>query len=268
MAFLIVAVQALHAGEPSAVDEFLTWIRTKMHERQNRQTMRKVAIMDAVLSGIRPSKVGWEWEHPVHRDRVKRFIAGLSREPQGDTIAFGDSLLDYPRKTLRSVPEPLNFSITGSWPHHMLQMVGEITPVLERSGKKKSINYVIVGSLGGNPLLMRQPVTATIGHSLVTLDAVRRHFPSARIIVFGIPPTVSTYVNTNAIAFETALYRWVLADRDAVLLPLQRKFSGWLGLYPKALMSVDGIHFSPQGALEFDKLIDKGKKAQSHIIVD
>jgi lysophospholipase L1-like esterase len=268
MAVLVMAATALGAVETSSGDEALIWIKTKMYERQYRRNMRNSAMLDVVLSRMKPDPGLWKRDSPAHQARLKLYTENLRGAPRGDTIAFGDSLLDLTRKKLQSVPDRLNFSISGSWAHHMARMAADIRPALERAGISISVRYVVVGSLGGNPLLLRQPVDVTITHSLAALDAVRRLYPSARIIVYGIPPTVSTYVNTNAIPFEAALYRWVRADRDAVLLPLQRKFAGWLGLYPKAVMSVDGVHFSSKGALEFDRLIEKGKRALAGSIVD
>ena len=264
----IMTVAALRAEGITAGDEALIWIKTKMYEREYRRNMRNSAMLDAILSRMKPDPGLWNREIPAHQARLRGFIGSLRNAPGGDTIAFGDSLLDRTRKKLRSVPDRLNFSISGSWANHMARMAADMRPVLARTGIADSVRYVVVGSLGGNPLLMRQPVDMTITHSLAALDAIRRLYPSARLIVFGIPPTVSTYVNTRAVTFEAALYRWVRADRDAVLLPLQRKFAGWLGLYPKAVMSVDGVHFSAKGALEFDRLIEKGKRAQSGSIVD
>ncbi|HOT46163.1 MAG TPA: hypothetical protein PLM53_15740 [Spirochaetota bacterium] len=268
MAVLAMAPPVLRAEGISAGDRALIWIKTKMYERQYRRNMRNSAVLDAVLSRMKPDPGLWNKESPAHRERLSRYIGDLRDAPRGDTIAFGDSLLDLTRTKLHSVPDRLNFSISGSWAHHMARMAADMRPALERAGIINSVRYVVVGSLGGNPLLMRQPADVTITHSLAALDAVRRLYPSARIIVFGIPPTVSTYVNITAVSFEAALYRWVRADRDAVLLPLQRKFAGWLGLYPKAVMSVDGVHFSGQGSLEFDRLIENGKRAPAGSIVD
>ncbi len=267
-AVLLMAGPAFPADEYSPGEDALIWISTKMYEREYRRNMRNATVLDIVLARINVGPEYWTRGIPVHREYLARFTANLRNAPKGDTIAFGDSLLDLTRKKLRSVPDSLNFSICGSWANHMAQMASEMRPPLERAGIYRSVRFVIVGSLGGNPLLMRQPVDLTVKHSLAALDAIRRLYPSARIIVFGIPPTVSLYVNSNSIAYETALYRWVLADRDAVLLPLQRRFAGWLGLYPKAVMSVDGVHFSGRGTVEFDRLLEKGKRAPAKSIVD
>lgn len=267
-AALVMCGSATPAGEPSPVDEALIWLQTKRYEREYRKNMRKAVLLELYLSQTKPDPGIWTKESPVHRDRLAGFTAGLPSAPKGDTIAFGDSLIDLTRNRLRSVPGRLNFAISGSWANHMAQMASDIRPALERSGIYRSVAYVVVGSLGGNPLLMRQPVDRTIEESRKALDTIRRLYPGARIIVFGIPPTISMYVNRNALSFEAALYRWVLADRDAVLLPLQQRFAGPLGLFPKAIMSVDGVHFSAQGAVELDRLIEKAKHAPPKSLID
>jgi hypothetical protein len=268
IAVLVMCGSTSPAGDSSPVDEALIWLQTKTYEREYRRNVRKSVLLDFYLSRMKPDPGIWKKESPAHRERLKGFTAGLNGAPKGDTIAFGDSLIDLTRNRLRSVPSRLNFAISGSWANHMAQMAADIRPALERAGIYGSVKYVIVGSLGGNPLLMRQPVDRTIEESHKALDAIRRLYPGARIIVFGIPPTISMYVNKNALFFEAALYRWVLADRDAVLLPLQKRFAGPLGLFPKAVMSVDGVHLSSQGAVEFDRLLEKAKKASPKSLVD
>lgn len=265
---MAMAGSPLPAGVTSFAEEVLSMVRAKMNERQNRRNMRKGAVLEAFFSRTEPSPEAWIMEHPSHRSRLGQFIGRLRGAPRSDTIAFGDSLLDMTRSRLRSVPDRMNFSISGTWAHHMAQMADDIRPELIREGRYQSVKYVVVGSLGGNPLLMRQPADVTITRSCAALDSIRRLFPGARIIVFGLPPTVSLYVNMNAIPFEAALYQWVLADRDAVLLPLQRHFAGSMGLFPRAAMSVDGVHFSERGAVEFDRLIERAKTVPSKSIVD
>jgi hypothetical protein len=267
-AALLMACSPLMAEEYSMREKAVIWLSTKMYGREYRRSMRNATMIDVMLSRLKISPENWNVESPAHRERLTLYARNLRNARGGDTIAFGDSLLDLPRNKLRSVPARLNFSICGSWANHMSQMAADIRPALKEAGIYDSVKYVVVGSLGGNPLLMRQPVEQTITHSLAALDSIRRLYPAARIIVYGIPPTTSLYVNMNALPFEAALCKWVLADRDSVLLPLQRKFAGWLGLYPKAVMSVDGIHFSSQGIIEFDGLIEEGKRAPAKSIVD
>jgi hypothetical protein len=258
----------LFSAESSIGEEALIWLRTKTYEHEYRQNIQKAVMLEAILSRVKLGPEIWKKEIPVHRQRLALAVGNLAKAPKGDTIAFGDSLIDLTRNRLHSVQSSLNFSISGSWASHMAQMASDIRPELIREGIYGSIKYVIVGSLGGNPLLMRQTVEDTIKHSIEALNAIRRLYPSARIIVYGIPPTVSVYVNMNALAFEAAIYRWVLADRDAVLLPLQRRFAGKFGFFPKAVMSVDGVHFSGRGAAEFDSLLEKGKSAPAKSLVD
>lgn len=267
-AALLPTGSALTAKETALYEDILIWLQTKTYEREYRKNMRKAFILDLYLARQKPDPGIWNRENPAHRKRLAGFISGLSGQVTGDTVAFGDSLMDLTRSKLHSVPGPLNFSISGSWAHHMAQMARDIRPALERAGLYRSIRYVVVGSLGGNPLLARQPVKLTIERSIRALDTIRRLYPEARIIVFGIPPTISIYVNKNAPAFEKALYLWVLRDDNAVMLPLQRRFAGKLGLFPKAVMSVDGVHFSSRGAAEFDGLIEKAKQAPPKALID
>lgn len=264
--FAFAAGRQVYGLSPDPITK--AWLESKFYERRYRENIKTAYGVDILLSTKKPDPNAWKIDHPSHQKRLGGFIADIASAPRSDTIAFGDSLLDMPRASFSSIPSSLNFAVSGSWAHHMAKMAADIRPVLERTGRYESIRYVVVGSLGGNPFLQRQPLDVTVRESLNALNRIRTLYPRARIIVFGIPPTVSTYVNLNAVQFEVALYQWVLSDRDAVILPLQRKFAGRFGLYPRALMSLDGVHFSPKGAEEFDALVRKAKTAPVHSIVD
>lgn len=273
MAFAVTAMAVaapLAAASGYSPDEkALIWLRTKLYEWEYRRIMEKGALLDLALSHLKACPVAWNDDFPAfQRERLAGFISDLPGAPKDDMICFGDSLLDLTRDRLGSVRPGLNFSVSGSWAHHMARIAAEMRSPLVREGIYGRVRYVIVGSLGGNPLLMRQPVDITIKRSIEALDSIRRLYPGARIIVFGIPPTVSLYVNLNAPDFEAALWRWVRGDRDAVFLPLQRRFAGRFGLFPRGVMSTDGVHFSRKGAREFDRLLRKGKLVPSGTIVD
>ncbi len=266
---LAAAVPPPAAPEYSAGEKAFIWLRTKRYEREYRRVMERGALLDLALARLKAGPAVWEDDFPAfQRERLERFIAGLPGAPKGDTICFGDSLLDLTRDRLGSVRPGLNFSVSGSWAHHMARMAEEMRTPLLRQGIYGSVRHVIVGSLGGNPLLTRQPVDLTIERSIDALKTMRRLYPGARFIVFGIPPTVSLYANLNAPAFELAIMNWVRGDRDAVFLPLQRRFAGKFGLYPRGIMSSDGVHFSREGAREFDRLLKKAKLVPPGTIVD
>ncbi len=253
----------------SPEEKALIWLRTKMYEREYRRIMERGALLDLALSRLKGGPVAWNDDFPAfQRERLAGFISDLPGAQKDDTICFGDSLLDLTRDRLSSVRPGLNFSVSGSWAHHMARMAAEMRSPLARKGIYDRVRFVIVGSLGGNPLLTRQPVDLTIERSLDALKAMRRLYPDARFIVFGIPPTVSLYANLNAPAFEQAILNWVRGDRDAVFLPLQRRFAGRLGLFPRGVMSSDGVHFSRKGAREFDRLLKKAKLVPPGTIVD
>lgn len=255
-------------GAISALFMFTGLLAAEDHERQNRRNLRKATVLDMLLKRPTQGPDDWTRPHPEHQARLAGAQDRLRRAPSCETIAFGDSLLDLARLRLRAVPTDLNFAINGSAPYPVIMMARDIQTLLKTAGRYQDVRYVIVGSLGANPLLAHYPLDQTIRHSLAALDTIRTLYPSARIIVYGIPPTVDHYTNTNAIPFELELLRWVSRDRDARLLPFQRHFAGRFGLMPRADMTHDGVHFSSKGIAVFDELLMKAKTATGGIIVD
>lgn len=245
----------------------LARLKTWWYHRRYEKATKATAKLDLVvtLSGYVSPPAAWQVPHPKHNQRLAAYMLGLKNDVPQKTIAFGDSLMDGPRDDFDAVKSAGNFAISGSWAQHMAAMAHDIRPFLDATGRTKDVKAVIVGSLGGNPLLVRQPVAAVIEHSLRALNEIRVLFPSPRFIVYGIPPTVSAYVNVSAIAFEAALYSWVFRDTDAVFIPLCRKFGGF---FPRAIMTADGVHMTPLGIQRFDELMERGKTAPARSIVD
>lgn len=243
---------------------FISWV----YRRKYRVATKKTILLDFAMESLQPDPAAWLVPHPEHNQRLAEYFVGLKSSPGGDTIAFGDSLLDGPREKFCAIRSCLNFAISGSWANHMATMAADILPMLDATGKSAEIDFLIVGSLGGNPLLQRQPVLTTITHSLQALTEIRYRYPRQRLIVYGIPPTVSIYVNLNAIKFEAAIYEWIIRDGNAVYLPLFRKFAGAFGLFPKVLLSADGVHMTPAGIVLFDELLERGKTAPAGTLVD
>ena len=128
-----------------------------------------------------------------------------------------------------------------------------VQAILLRYKMYDDIDYVVSGCYGGNPLLQKQPLDYTIQKSIEALNEVRKHYPWQRMIVYGLPPTVSIHVGLNHQQFDGAMYEWVFKDINAVFLPLQKKFTK-LFIWPKAVMTMDGVHLSPQGKEVFDNL--------------
>lgn len=205
-------------------------------------------------------------EHPFHKKCIEKYrnnLKGYSKQ-EPLTVAFGDSLLDIPRNEYVSIEEELNFSISGSWHNHMQQMVEEMYSDL----KDYNVQTIVIGTLGGNPLLSYQSIDNVIEASLSCLNKIRELFPNARIIVYGLPPVYNINASLNSVAFEINMYHWVLLDNNSVFLPLFKKFAGAFGLFPQIELSADGVHFSPTGVILFDELIKKGKTCAAGSLVD
>lgn len=210
----------------------------------------------------------WEFPHPLHKERVDQYTKTLleTKTKKYDTISVGDSLMDgWTKEEFTAVHKSRNFNIGGSWAHHMRDMYKAMIPIMLVNNIRA--DNIIIGSLGGNPFLMRQHLDLTVKHSIAVLDDLRKMLPIQRIIVYGIPPTVSAYATGVSPAFEAALYKWVLKDINSVFLPLQKKFAKWM-IFPKAVMSADGVHFTPLGIKEFDELLVRAKTAKPRSIVD
>lgn len=240
-----------------------TWINRKTYEKQTQQTL----LLDKKMDDFVPDPRMWETPHSEFSTNMTNFQQWVmnTRTTKNGIAVFGDSLIAGCRGYLDYIPDKRNFAIGGSWANHMADVYRQILPLMYQLNCAPSI--VVIGTLGGNPLLQRQPVDVTITHSIAVLDELRGMVPSARIIVYGIPPTVSSYVTKNAGAFEKALYQWVLKDKRSVFLPLQSKFSKWV-IFPKAIMTADGVHFTPTAKWEFDQLLGKALTAPFGSIID
>jgi hypothetical protein len=246
-----------------------TSLSQKKYEDQTKKTFVVLNSMDPNSFPKDPS--AWNIKHILHDERLAQYKKELlaTKAAARDTVSFGDSLMDgWTKDTYTAVKKDRNFNIAGSWANHMRDMYKEIIPFMMEN--KIYVNNIIIGCLGGNPLLAMQPIDITIQKSVEVLKDLRAMIPNpkVRIIVYGIPPTVDIYVNKNAMAFEAALYQWVLSDMNAVFLPLQKKFAGFLGMFPKFNMTADGVHFSENGVYEFDQLLIRAKSGMMARIVD
>ncbi len=174
-------------------------------------------------------EIGPYVSHPLHKKRLKEYTNNietfyrLKNRLNKDTIAFGDGLLDSSRHSfLNSINEKLNFSIKGSWANQVQQMVVDLFHLLAE--KNFSIQNVIIGTLGGVQLSQNQDVNATIKISYDCLDKIRSVFPLSKIIVTGLPEIYGPSTTKNSLKFEGKIYEWVHRDKNAVFIPMFKKF--------------------------------------------
>lgn len=264
-------------------------IRNGISHKKRKKLYEKAVIAESLINAKInsgelkwPDPNAWKAEHPESGIIIPEFIENIKKSMiKQDTIGFGDSLLAAMKNYSIEIKTKYNFAVGGMWAHHIGQMIGCIVPLLKKY-KYQHIKYIVIGSLGGNPFLQRQPIDITVRMSLGTLNYSRKEFPRSKIIVYGLPPTICAYANSMSLKFESALYEWVVKDGNAVFLPLHKKFSripAWLYLLqniignsifypPKMRMTLEGIHMSHLGKYHFEKLIRKGKKAQPGRMID
>lgn len=232
------------------------------------KNIAKVKKMDALMNLMQPA-VGPYLEHPNFVARAQGFIKEIY-EYKGDTknltINFGDSLVDMYRTRFQSLD--LVFSVGGFHHYHMLHMAQVLKPCL--STNKLTPKYITIGTLAGNPLLQHQEIKSVVAKSIEALDGVRALYPdpSIRFIVYGLPPVVATYATLHSLTVETALYKWVVNDANAVFIPMFKSFAGKFDIYPKTYGTADGVHLSPVGMVLLDERFEVAKTAIPRTIVD
>lgn len=246
---------------------FKQWARWKDYKAMRRKVSKidTFLAISRILTGNPPvSSPGPFIAHPAQQEAIDSLKANLRTVKKIETVAYGDSLMDFPRFALQSVPSGQNAAKAGMWAH---QIRGVILATAEVVRERKP-DYVILSSGAGNPLLAYQPIESVISQTLELLNTARKEFPQSKLIVYGLPPTSRMYLLQNSQLVEQVVFNWILKDGNAVFLPLQKQFAGMLGIFPKARISSDKVHFTPLGVRIFDELLQKAKKAGSGSIVD
>jgi len=237
------------------LDKITAWKQRKEYEANIRKSQVGAVYTELMSKDFNTSKE--RTKHPFHDERLKVFKTLIStwKDKKEVSVNFGDSLTDLSRKQIERVHDGI-FSISGSWAHHMTQMVEDLSSDLS----KFTVKNVSIGCLGGNPMLVYQNFDEVVKDSYVCLDTIRKRFPNARIIVYGIPPVYNIYATTHSYEFDLKLLEWVSRDANARFISLKNHFGQGLGrLFPSATYSSDGVHFNPNGANKFAELIQKEK---------
>lgn len=243
------------------IAKLLDYIESYLHRKEYEKNIQKSVVQSAVsrlLSTSYSSNYYPTTEHPLHSVRLAQNKALVKTWNRGKNVSinFGDSLTDMARSQMLRFHNAV-FSISGSWAHHMKAMILDMTEVLSSF----VVQDVSIGCLGGNPLLVYQDYDRVLHESLETLDVCRNSFPSARIIVYGLPPAYNIHVLENTYKFDSQLEAWCERDSDAKFLNLKAHFGKGIGkLFPMSEYSSDGIHFNPRGASKFSELIHKLQK--------
>jgi hypothetical protein len=240
----------------SFIDYITAWKQRKDYENNIRRSQQGAIITELLFKDFETSKE--RTKHPFHDDRLRVFKGLINSWKQKSeiNINFGDSLTDLSRKQVERVHDGV-FSISGSWAHHMTQMVNDLSSDLS----KFKVRNISIGCLGGNPMLVYQNFDEIVKDSIECLNTIRSKFKDARIIVYGIPPVYNIYATTHSYEFDLELLKWVSMDKDAQFISLKNHFGqGWAKLFPDVEYSSDGVHFNPIGGARFTELIKKAQK--------
>lgn len=196
--------------------------------------------------------------HPLHEERLQLYTRVAKSFKKGSNVKlnYGDSLTDYARNEVEPVHDGV-FSIGGSWPHHVRDVVRDTV----KSLKHVNVTYVSIGCLGGNPMLVYRNYEDVVRSTLQCLNYVRSCFPNAHVTVYGLPPVYNLNVNSKTYEYDGELLNWVERDGNASFLSLKAHFGTGFGkLFPSTKFSSDGVHFNPSGAKKFAQLLLKTQK--------
>lgn len=177
------------------------------------------------------------------------------------TIIIGDSLSDFTRSKLTSCDTRFNLALAGQGSSFYDSILRDTFEKLQDVG----IENVIIECFG-NELLGYFDLQTVKEHASRTFKLARSLYPNAKIIVGGLPPVYDIYVNTVKYDFTTFLGTLVGSDSNSCLIVLQKHFAGAFGIFPKIDYSADGVHFTGQGIIDYDNLLNEAKTTNAKVI--
>jgi len=252
------------------IDRAKILIQAKIHEKETKDLFALSRAQNiakwAAIANVSPyvSSYPMRPDYPSFLDKYKHNIETTNSGT--DTIAFGDSLLDFTRDQLTAIKEKFNFAVAGFGSPNMLQMAVDLDLTLGDNMIKNQVKYVILGCLAGNPLLSHQDLEYAKIEARNAFIKIRSLYPTAKFIVYGLPPVYDLYVNLCAPQFESYMIDLIMKDGNATYLLLQKKFAGAFGIFPKIDYSKDTVHFNGNGIIRFDKLLNEAKTSTAKLI--
>jgi hypothetical protein len=246
------------------------YIETAFLRKEYKEKKKAAVEADRIISiAIKEPMVGPYIDHPAFQTRAKEFANDILQYsgPKADlAINYGDSIVDMWHERWKSIDIPM--SVGGFHHHHMLQMAKTMKPFLDQ--KKLQPKYIMIGTLGGNPLLQHQEINSVVAKSIECLNGLRAMYPAnyTRLIVYGLPPVIAMYATACSFKFEAEILKWVVNDDNAVFLPMFKSFAGTWGIMPKTYVSAEGVHLSPVGQVLLDERFEVAKTARPKSMVD
>lgn len=248
---------------------FEAW-KNRAEIKKNHSKMANVSVVKWVtMAGIQPKKTDFPLppnlinQVKIRLEWIREFLnlQNLMPESKKHTVMIMDSLGDFTRKDLKSVDSRLNLSLGGTASSFYDAILQQTKTELDKVGVK----YLILGCWG-NELLSYYDIETVKFHVARTINKARSLYPDAKLIIVGLPPVYDVYVNTVKVEFTNHLINLVSQDANACLVLLEKHFSGAFGIFPKIDYSSDGVHFSGEGIILFDKLLEQAKRTTEKII--
>lgn len=248
---------------------FDAWRNRKNIEKAH-STMREVSIAKwFMLTGVQPKKGDYPLPPNYGTQLLLRLgwindfkkFADMLPEKVKHTLLIGDSLSDFARKELTSVDTRLNLAMAGQASSFYDAILRDTAKALEGI----EIKYLII-ECWGNELLSYFDLEDVKFHVARTINKARSMYPNAKLIIAGLPPVYDVYVNTVKVEFTQHLMNLVNQDSNACLVLLEKHFAGAFGIFPKIEFSSDGVHFSGDGIILFDKLLEQAKTTNEKVI--
>ena len=248
-----------------------TWLNAKKYETAKAEVKALALKVDALYP---TPQIGPYIDHPNYDKHIKQsivnFIDYTKRSMANDKNKIwgvGDSILAQARDYIDDVIDPrLNMALGGMWAHHMLKLVNDMAPVFTVYGFVPKT--IVVGTPDGNGMLMHQEIKSVIEQNTILLNRLRCLYPSARIIIYGLPMTIVDYVIQHFGEYDAALFMWMMKDINTVMLPLIKNFVQAYHILPKADWSSDGVHLTPKGYDYFGELIERGKSGTARRLIN
>ena len=209
-------------------------------------------------------------------DRLEEYdgkIAAYAKSNPGKpaVVMIGDSLAEF----LQGTPSPIdiNAGLAGGASPTFLYVIERLVQMCAKHGVV--IEALVAGCFFGNALLYHQDYDAARRDATHCLYRMRQLLPKTFFVLCGMPPVYDIYAAAFQFEARDFFLSWIQSDKhDAYgyggssYLDICTAMGGFLGIMPKAAMSLESIHMNPAGKAKFVRMIEAGLKSLpgTHII--
>ncbi len=242
------------------IAEIQTQIECKDYAKKKDSVRQAMILMD--LKFKKPVDESYV-PHDDYQDHLQEckasFVDYMQTSYTRDSVrilGIGDSILAQSKKDAQDVIDiRMNWALGGMRACHMLQLLKDMDSDITRYNYQP--NFILVGTPGGNNLLQHQKIEVVKKECNILFDYIRKRFPKARIIMYGLPATCVDYAMIHYVEYTQNLFNWLGQDKNTVIIPLIKHFVAAWHVMMKADYSSDGVHLSPIGRLLFVDLIER-----------